>query len=200
MIEKLIHQIFLGPIPPEMARRMDSVRRMNLELKYRIHTNPVEFCEDAYMKWLMTTEQPVAFVADRMRLLCLQMEGGIYVDADCVAVRPFAALDVFDDPKADFLFSMRSPDRLGVGLKGPVSLVDNTVLGSAKNGRMVGRLLDLYTPGGKMHNGMSVGHHILRHMHTDTRVVNFRLFYGEQRYPETIVEHDSINYGSWVKK
>lgn len=201
MISKIIHSIWLGTtIPPEMAKRMDGVRRMNADMTYRMHRDPAEFIDDAYVKWGIETKQPVAFVVDRIRLLCLQREGGVYVDADCVACRPFSALNVFDDPKADFLFSMRSPDRMGVQLKGGVSLVDNTVLGSAKDGRMVNRLMELYHPNQKVQNGNTVGLQILRHMDTDCRVLNFRYVYGEHRHPESLVLHDGINMGSWCSK
>ncbi|HUD75906.1 MAG TPA: glycosyltransferase [Terracidiphilus sp.] len=172
---------------------------MNGDIAYRFHRTADEFKGDSYIQWMLDSKQPTAFIVDRMRLLCLQREGGVYLDADCVAVRPLSSLDVFDDPKADFLFSMRSPDRLGVQLRGGISLVDNTCLGSAKNGRLIARLLELYHPNGKTQNGGTVGLHILRHMDTSTRVLNFRYIYGEQKYPESLVLHDSLNLGSWVK-
>lgn len=173
---------------------------MNSAFRYRFHCDPDEFKDDAYMQYLLASNSATAFLVDRMRLLCLQREGGVYVDADCVAVRPLSTLGVFDDEKADFLFGMRSPDRLGVGVHGPVSLVDNTVLGSAQKGRLIARLIELYHPNGKLQNGATVGLHILRCMGPDTRVFGFRYFYGEQRYPETVFDHDACNLASWCKK
>ena len=200
MIPKVLHQIWLGcHIPPAISTRMDGIRRSNSDFKYILHNDPSEFETDPYIRWAVDSKEKIAFIVDRIRLLCLQRDGGVYVDSDCLSCRPFSSLDVWQDAKADFLFGMRSPDRFGVALKGGISLVDNTVLASAKNGRMVSRLLELYHPNSKHQNGGSTGLQILRHMDVDTRVVNFRYFYAEQRCPEAIVLHDSINLGSWVK-
>lgn len=199
MIGHTIHQIWLGPtVPPEIVARMEGVRRMNGDFQYRLHRDTKPFENDTYVQWILSTKAPVAFLVDRIRLLALAREGGFYVDADAVARRPLNLIDVFDDPKVDFVFGMRSPDRQGVGLHGPIALVDNTFMGSAKNGRLVRKLLELYYPGGKVQNGGTVGRHMLRHMDVDTRVLNFRFFYAEQNYPETVFDHDACNLGSWT--
>jgi hypothetical protein len=200
MIEKRIHQVWLGEkIPALIQERMNGVRACNSDFAYRLHTDVKPFESDPYVKWLIATGAKTAFLVDRIRLLVLKQEGGVYVDCDCFACKPFNTMDLFSDPKVDFMFGMRSPDRAGVGLHGPISFVDNTVMGSAKNGRVVNRLMDLYAPNGKLQNGGSVGLHILRHCDTDCRVVNFRAFYADRRYPESILLHDAINLGSWAK-
>lgn len=200
MIPKIIQQVWLGPIiPPEIKNRMDGVKRMNGDFQYQLHQDAYAFRSDPYIQWILSSRSPIAFLVDRIRLLALQRDGGFYVDADAVACRPLHTLGVFTDPKTDFVFGMRSPDRVGVGLHGPIALVDNTFLASAKNGRLIRKLLELYHPGGKVQNGGTVGRHILRHMDADTRVLNFRFFYGEQKYPETIFSHDAINLGSWAE-
>jgi hypothetical protein len=201
MISKTIHQIWIGSsIPPEIAERMEGIKRGNRNFVYKLHTDLSEFSNDPYIRWAVDSKQPLAFIVDRIRLLCLQRDGGIYVDSDCLHCRSFDYLDVWGDVNADFVFGMRSPDRYGVALRGGISLVDNTVMASALNGRMVSRLLELYHPNSKHQDGGSIGLQILRHMDIDTRVVNFRYFYAEQRCPESIVLHDSINLGSWCKK
>lgn len=199
MIPRVLHQIWCGDnVPSEIIKRMEGVKRMNPDFQYRLHRDPAEFKNDPYLDWAKSANQPTAFFVDRMRLLCLRNEGGIYVDADCQAVRPLVNLGIFDDTRADFMLGLRSPDRLGVQLRNGVSLADNTVLASAKNGRMIARLLELYHPAGKVQNGSSVGIHALRHLGPDTRVLGFKYFYAEQSYPETILLHDACNLGSWM--
>jgi hypothetical protein len=200
MIPKIIHQVYLGNIPAEIQSRMGGVQRMNGDFTYRLHSSTKSFEDDSYVQWILSSRAPLAFLVDRIRLLALMREGGFYVDADALACRPLSTLEVFSDPKIDFVFGMRSPDRNGVGLHGPIALVDNTFMGSAKGGRLVRKLLELYHPGGKVQNGSTVGKHILRHMDQDTRVFNFRYFYGEQKYPESVFLHDSINLASWVQQ
>ena len=198
MIPRIIHQIYFGTPSPEIQNRMEGVKRTNSDFKYQLYHDPKEFASDPYVQWILSSKAPLAFLVDRIRLLALQRDGGFYVDADAQAVRPLNTLDVFSDTKVDFVFGMRSPDRQGVGLHGPIALVDNTFLASAKQGRLIRKLLELYHPGGKVQNGSTVGRHILRHMDTDCRVLNFRFFYGEQKYPESVFLHDSINLGSWT--
>jgi hypothetical protein len=198
VIPRTIHVIWFGPLSAEIQKRMDGVKQANQDFEYKLYRNTAGFEDDPYVQWILSSRAPTAFLVDRIRLLALQRDGGFYVDADALAVRPLSSIDLFSDPKVDFVFGMRSPDRQGVGLHGPVALVDNTFLASAKQGRMVRKLLELYHVGGKVQNGATVGRHILRHMGIDTRVLNFRFFYGEQKYPESVFLHDSINLGSWT--
>lgn len=186
-------------MPSPIRERTGGVCQVNYDFEYRLYRGTTPFEDDAYVQWLLSSKAPTAFLVDRMRLLALQREGGFYVDADALACRPLSTLDVFSDPKIDFVFGMRSPDRQGVGLHGPIALTDNTFLGSAKNGRLIRKLLELYHPSGKVQNGGTVGKHIMRHMDVDTRILNYRYFYSEQKYPETIFLHDSINLASWVQ-
>lgn len=198
MIPKILHQVWLGEPPAQIKIRMEGVKSLNRDFRYVLHTSAEPFSDDPYVQWILSSKAPTAFLVDRIRLLALARYGGFYVDADAIAVRPLNLIDVFSDPKIDFVFGMRSPDRQGVGLHGPIALIDNTFLGSHQNGRMIRKLLELYHPGGKVQNGGTVGRHILRHMDVDTRVLNFKYFYGEQSHPETIFLHDSVNLASWT--
>lgn len=183
-----------------MARRMEGVRRANPTFQYILHDGH-EHMEDPFIKRAIDRKVSTAFIVDRIRMLVLAKHGGIYVDADCAAVKSFESIaPILDDTSTDFIYGLRSPDRKEVRLHGGVPLVDNSVLASAKNGRMINRLLELYHPSTPDQTGHSIGLHILRHADGGSRGLNYRYFYAQERYPETIVDHDSINLASWVKQ
>ena len=61
-----------------------------------VHIKPVNF-EDFDMKDLMVECTNHAQVSDIMRLEILYKYGGIYIDCDAIALRPFGKIVVYDD-------------------------------------------------------------------------------------------------------
>ncbi len=203
MIPSILHQIWIGPnIPTEMVARMEQMRRANPAFKYMMHRDEVleRYKGDPYITAANRSGQALAFIVDRIRVLILRDFGGIYVDSDAKPVKSFTAIQsILEDPTTDFICGMRSPDRPGVRLNGGISFIDNTVMASVPNGRMVNRLCELWHPNSKIQNGHNIGLQIARHSDAGTRILNYRYFYAETPFPESIILHDSINLSSWAQ-
>lgn len=170
---------------------------------YTLHRDEIleRYKDDPYVKKLQVEKENVAFVVDRLRVLLLRDEGGVYCDADCRAVRPFSVVGGIAMAHWDFMYGARNPHRPGVALHRGIALVDNTVLGSAKNGRMINQLCDLYKPSNRqwLQNGVSIGHAILGNEDWTTMGLNYRYFYADSVSTETIVLHDTMNFASWLQ-
>lgn len=204
MIPHTAHQIWIGGEMPKQYREWcDRIGKMNPGWEHRIHGEELvdKYEHDPYVKWMLGMNERTAFVVDRLRVLLLRDEGGVYLDTDCYPVRPLSLLNsVWDDARIEFVAGMRSPDRPHVSIRMPgVSLLDNTVLASAKNSRISQRLCDLYRPDARKHTGFSMGMEILRNAGPDTCLLGYRYFYAEEDTPHTIVLHDSNNAYSWGK-
>ena len=67
-------------------------------------------------------------------------------------------------------------------------MIDNTVMGSAKNGRMVNRMLALYTPERPKQTGHDCGMECLRSIDESVVLLNYERFYihHEPETPNTI--------------
>lgn len=170
---------------------------------YRLHKDELllRYQNDPYVKELMERGEKWAFVADRLRVLLLRDEGGVYVDCDAMPVRSFDSISsVLQNPRTDFVTGLRSPYRKMVALHRGVSLVDNTVMISAKGGRMIARLASLWTPGKEKQTGYDMGIEVLTNADDSTVLLNWRYFYSDKAHAETIILHDSINLGSWIPK
>lgn len=188
-------------MPGKYQEWCDKLRKMNESWEYQIHGDELidRYEHDPYIRWMLSMNERTAFVVDRLRVLLLRDEGGVYLDVDCNPRRPLGLLDqVWDDPRIQFSAAIRSPDRQHVNVRMPgVALCDNTFLASAKNSRIANRLCDLYRPDARKHTGHSMGMEILRNLGPDTCLLGFRYFYGEEDSPHAIVLHDSSNMGSW---
>lgn len=209
MIPKIIHQIWIGPKPiPDRERQWCAeMARMNPTWQHALHGNELlkRYAADAYVQTLETKarENPknYAFLTDRLRVLLLRDEGGVYLDADCQPIRTLDSLPIWDRKEIDFAYGLRSPHRREVALhRSPVPLVDNTFIASAKAGRMINRLASLWNPSSVVINGHQTGIGILENTDHTTVVLNHRYFYAEQMFPETIALHDAHNLGSWTDK
>lgn len=206
-IERKLHQIWCGPnpIPERETAWCFLTSQMNPTWAYQIHGNELfaRYGSDPYIKAMLGKGEKTAFVIDRLRILLLRDEGGVYVDVDAEPVKPLDSLPIWDMPHVDFVAGLRSPSRKDVALHRAVPIVDNTFLASAKGGRMVQHIEALWTPTaitGENHaiNGHRVGIAILEHASYDTILLNFRYIYCETRYPESLVLHDCQNLGSWT--
>lgn len=203
MIPRLIHSIWIGSsIPEQLKGFSERMASINPLFKYQLHGEELieRYSDDVYVRALLSNKEELAFVADRLRVLLLREEGGIYVDVDALPVKSFAALShILDRQQVDFLTGMRSPFRKGVALHRGISFVDNTVLCSAKNGRMINRIARLWSPKVQVVNGYNIGLEILDNAETDTVLLGYKYFYSEVPIPEAIVLHDGMNLGSWCK-
>lgn len=203
MIPPKIHTIWLGPMRDDVQKLADSMQITNLKWSFRLWGDEIlaRYRKDPYVQRLQQEGEQAAHIVDRLRLLLLRDEGGWWMDADCQAIRPVADIPGINLPHWDFVFGLRNPHRPQVALHRGIPLVDNTVMASAQNGRMVNRLLDLYKPQNKqwLQTGASIGREILRSCDHTTMALNYRYFYSDEVTDETIVLHDSINLGSWTK-
>jgi hypothetical protein len=204
MIPRIIHSIWLGGELPDQIKRFTSdMRRMNTGhgFTYTLHGNELRdrYSSDPYVRFLTESGEKLAFVADRLRLLLLRDEGGIYIDADAKPVRPFSLLNgLWESAPIGFAYGHRNPWRPNVALHRGVAFVDNTFLASGEDGWMVNHLLTLWTPQSKVVDGGALGKEILRKANWTCVDTGVEPFYSEQDTPNTICLHDSINLGSWV--
>lgn len=203
-VPRHIFQGWIGekPMPEREKNWCAQMAQMNPGWKHYIFGNEIleKYGRDPYVNALLDLEKPKAFVVDRLRMLLLRDEGGIWLDPDCQPIRPLDTLkDVWDGPAA-FVAGFRSPDRPDVALHRGVTLLDNTFLASAKNSRMCQRILSLWRPQNVVVDGHAVGVEILRNCYSDVALLNHRYFYSTQNLPETIVLHDAHNLASWVKQ
>lgn len=203
MISPKISQIWIGPHTEESRGCTAAMQAMNHDMEYKLWGNEIldRFSTDPYVKKLQSEGENIAFICDRLRVLLLRDDGGIYVDADCRAIRPFSTLKCLTMPHVDFVAGLRNPHRPGVALHRGVALLDNTVLASAPNGRMVNLLCDLYKPGNKqwLQNGVSMGHEIMRNCDETTVILGHEHFYADKPTSKTIVLHDTMNFASWLQ-
>lgn len=174
--------------------------RINPTWRYRCHGNELleRFKDDPYVKALLDLKEKWAFITDRLRVLLLRDEGGVWLDADCQPVRPLDTLPIWDLPHIEFAAGMRSPHRKEVALYRGVPIIDNTFLASIPNGHMIRRLASLWTPEAPVVTGHRCGIAIMEAVDYTSAIVNHRYFYAEQTYPETIVLHDAHNLASWL--
>lgn len=202
MIPRILTQIWIGPkaLPEREAGWCLEMKRLNPTWSYRLLGNDLleRFKDDPYICHLQIQKAPLAFVADRLRMLVLHEDGGIYLDTDCLPKRPLDALPMWDEPSAEFVYGMRDPYREGVALHRSVAFCDNTVLASAPKSAMCKKILALWRPEEIQITGHRVGLCILSHADWTCRGLGHRYFYSMRSHPESIVDHDSHNLASWV--
>lgn len=204
MIPRIIHQAWVGPhqIPDRERHWCAEMKAMNPEFDVRLYGNEIldHYRGDIYLREIIDRGQPWAFVSDRLRVLLLRDHGGIWLDCDCQPIRPLRTLNfVWDAQHVTFSYGMRNPHRPGVALNRGVSLIDNTYLASAPNGRMVNRLLELWTPKSYQVDGHLIGIQIMCYLDIDCAPLNYRYFYALLSEPESVVLHDSHNLYTWKK-
>lgn len=206
MIPRHVHQLWIGPkdIPSREREWCAQMARMNPTWKHTLHRNELltRYVKDPFVLHLHreATNNPKnwAFVADRLRVLLLRDEGGVYLDVDCEPVQPLDLIFSHIPPTTDFVAALRSPHRKSVTLHRGVPLVDNTFMASAKGGRLINRLAALWSTASPVVNGHDTGVGILDNADPHTVLLGHRYIYAEQRYPETVVLHDAHNLGSWT--
>ncbi len=208
MIPKLCHQLWVGPksIPAREQNWCAQLAKMNKTWTHKLHGNEIltRYSQDPYVSALAeqckADPKKLAFLSDRLRVLLLRDEGGVYLDADCDPIQSLDTLPFWDRENLDFVYGMRSPHRKDVALHRGVALVDNHFLASAKGGKMISRIVSLWSPSRQIVNGHDTGICILENTDSSCICLNHRYFFGQQKYPETIVLHDVNNLGSWTTK
>lgn len=203
-IPRTLHQGWIGPKPmPERERAWCAeMGRINPGWAHNVFGNEIleKYGREPYVKALIDLGKPWAFIVDRIRVLLLREEGGVWLDPDCQPIRPLDSIkEVWDGPHT-FVAGFRSPDRPQVALHRGVTLLDNTFLATAPNSRIIRRLAALWKPESIVIDGHATGVEILRNINTDIAILNHRYFYGMHVEPETIVLHDPHNCGSWVEQ
>ena len=180
------------------------MKRINPTWTYDLHGNELldRYGEDIYVKFMLSKGEKWAYVSDRLRVLVLRDEGGVYIDADAEPVKPFDSVPFWDMDHVDFAYGGRSTGRKQVALARGVSFIDNTFMGSRPNGRMITILDNLWSPAtvtgeGNVVNGGLCGRTIFDHQNWTCAPLGFKYIYSETLFPETIVLHDAHNLGSW---
>jgi hypothetical protein len=203
-VPRHIFQGWIGdkPMPDREKRWCEQMGKMNPGWSHYVFGNEIleKYGSDTYVKALLDLGKPKAFVVDRIRMLLLRDEGGVWLDPDAQPIRPLDSLNPLWDGPSTFIAGFRSPDRPDVALHRGVTLLDNTFLASAPNSRMCQRILSLWRPQNVVIDGHAVGVEILRNCHSDVTLLNHRYFYATQIHPETIALHDSHNLASWVQQ
>jgi hypothetical protein len=199
----------------EIRSRCESVRRLNepVGFTYKLWSEPeimALYGQDPYVRYLLAAKEKAAFVVDRLRVLLLRDRGGIYVDADCKAIRPFTIIGHWlDFPHVQFLTGVRNPYRPGVQLwRGLVAFIDNTVFATSPNGTTIRNLCALYRPECKKVVGADMGRRGLGlGLDGGTVLLGYEYFYvhQEETTANTILLHDfedasgkAMNLGSWA--
>lgn len=202
-IPRILFSGWIGPvkIPDRERAWCERMRSMNPSWDYRwVSNETMEELNDPYIKTLLERKEKWAFLADRIRVLLLLKHGGVWLDADCEPKKPLDTLPIWGTPHISFAAGIRSPHRKDVALYRGVALIDNTFLASAPNGDMIRRIAALWTPQAPVVTGHRCGIAIMEHVDQHVCLVNHRYFYGEQVYPESIVQHDNANLASWTLK
>jgi hypothetical protein len=207
MIPRTFFSAWIGIMPPkEVIEFAEKTERMHAGSgwKFTFHGPSIydKYANDPYVRRMMARGEKLAYVMDRIRLLMLKETGGFWVDCDSQFKRPMSLLDkIVSRQEVDFLTGIRNPHRPPVALHRGVALIDNTVMGSAPNGRMVNKILALYSADYPMKSGHDCGCEVLRSIDESVVLLNYERFYveNEAETPNTILRHDGINFGSWAK-
>lgn len=108
MIPKILHQVWLGPNPPNqgLQKMMESVREKNPDWRYLLWTETT--MENLGLNWALVRSrcQGIAASADFVRLWAIQTFGGIYLDVDVECLHSLDGLvqySAFAAPQADGL-------------------------------------------------------------------------------------------------
>lgn len=205
MIPRLLHSVWIGPnpLPSREQSWSEQMKRMNPDWKYALHGNDdLEKWRktDPFLRELLSRSEPWAFIADRLRVLILKSEGGVYLDVDCQPVRPLSVLnDVWNAPHVTFITSHRNAFKEGVALSRGISLVDNTFFGTAPNSRMIQAVSETWALNRVVVNGNMCGKMMMNRSGLDTVWLDYQHFYSDAPCPEAICLHDGHNLGSWVE-
>jgi len=204
-IPRHIHQIWLGknPRPEEW---MDSVREFadKYAYKYTLWTDakvkPLVAGASAdipgFKALYASFKDELAGRADLIRKLVLLREGGVYIDADCVVLKPAKFARFLDDNRASVFFGWenlpaartRKLGRLDPQIAREKRMVANSIIGAVPEHPFMRALLDGLNANARAEAGKQawrcVGplyvtriYHKLKSAHPDVHVYPMRYFY-----------------------
>lgn len=188
-------------MPPREVGFCRDMKAMNKDFEYLWLDNAFlnRHAKDPYIYHMISRGEKWAFVMDRLRVLALKEHGGIWIDPDAMPVKPLNTLEVWKDDRWDFLTAHRSPYRSEVQVKRGVAVVDNSFMGSAKNGRMINHLVNLSDSKNPVRKGASYGWEIMEKSGPDVCWLSPHEFYSMGPHPKAIVRHDEHNLASWTE-
>jgi len=201
-IPKNLFQVWVGskPVPERERNWCEQMAKTNPTWKHTLFGNEIleRYKDDPYLRVMQERQMALAFVTDRLRILLLRDEGGVYLDVDCQPIRPLDSLSIWDRPDLDFAIGLRSPHRTEVALHRGVALVDNHFMASAKGGRIVSKIASLWAPHHLVVNGHDCGCCVMENADPGTMFLGQKYFCAMEQFPETIVLHDGHNLSSWT--
>lgn len=136
-IPRIIHQIWIGDesMPEHCSVWVDELIAMNPEIEHRFHGNELflRYGGDPLLSKQVEMGAKWCYMADRLRLLLLRDEGGMYIDVD---VRPLTPLEplFIEFENSDFVCAHRTTD-------GKLGHPDIDVMMAKKGSRVVAELL-----------------------------------------------------------
>jgi len=204
LIPRNLFQIWIDtkPIPERERAWCEKMKRINPSWNYQLWGNELldRYAQDPYIRHMQLQKSALAFVTDRLRMLLIHDDGGVYLDTDCEPYKPLDSLKMWDELSVEFVYGMRDPYRPGMAIHRGLAFVDDTVLASSKGSAMAKKLLNLWRPEEIQVSGHRIGLGILSNADWTCRGLNYRYFYAMQPHPDAIVGHDFHNAGSWVEK
>lgn len=126
MIPKIIHQIWIGPLPPPQ-RLLDTWRNAHPSWEYRLWTSELDWENQSQIDLMPEWNGK----ADIMRYEILEAHGGVYIDADAECVRPLPDSFLAHDSFACFEHEVLMPGLIATGY-----------VGASKNNVLMRRCID----------------------------------------------------------
>lgn len=200
-IPKKLHQIWIGDKePPEHCKSFaKDMERLHPDWEYKLWTHDDIFNDvykdDPFLQSYLKDPEVYkwAFIADRIRLLLLRDFGGVYCDLDAKPIRSFNTILARLSAHHTFFAGMKPSQANN-------TLIDCTVYGSVKGGRVVRQCLDLYKSLTWAHGCKTFSDLIIKTMDTDIALFSYRYFYDNMITDKTVVLHDvkDTRLFSWV--
>ena len=203
-LPKKIHQIWVGDkqMPSKFKGFCSDIKAMHEKLgyEYKLWNDDCleKYKDDIFISNYLKKQDkvPWAFICDRLRLLILRDEGGIYLDVDCEIVKSFDNILKELSDNISFFCGARSHVQ---ALVTTGVLFDVAVIGSTKNSRIVDLILNSYIKN-IMHNATLHSKIILENIGPDVAIFNYEKFYDTYISDKTIVLHEPHHLGSWYSE
>ena len=203
-IPKKIHQVWIGnkQIPSKFESFANDIKNIHKELgyKYKLWNNDCleKYKDDIFISNYLKKQSkvPWAFICDRIRLLILRDEGGIYLDVDCEPIKNFNNILEKLSDNISFFCGARSHVQtlITTGI-----LFEQAVIGAVKNSRIVNLILNSYKKN-ILHNATLHSKIILENIEPDIAIFNYKKFYDSYASEEAIILHDPHHLASWCSE
>ena len=202
-IPKKIHQVWIGnkQIPSKFESFANDIKNIHEELgyEYKLWNNDCleKYEDDIFISNYLKKQSrvPWAFICDRIRLLILRDEGGIYLDIDCELIKNFNNILEKLSDNISFFCGVRSHFS---ALYAKI-LFEPAVMGAVENSRILNLILNSYKKN-ILHNATLHSKIILENIEPDIAIFNYKRFYDSYASEEAIVLHDPHHLGSWFSE